>query len=344
MLRILNVAYPFAPVGPDAVGGAEQILFALDQALVAAGHHSTVMACEGSQVSGNLLPIATSCGDIDPAARNQVYTTVRQLLRTAAMRADLVHLHGIDFPAYLPPEGPPALVTLHLPVSWYPKDALHPTRQDTWFNCVSRSQERTCPADVNLVSSIPNGVPVEALSRVRHARRDYALMLGRICPEKGQHLALQAAHRANARLLLAGEVFPYAEHRAYFANDVRPMLDQHRRYLGPIGFARKRRLLSAARCLLIPSLCPETSSLVAMEAMACGTPVIAFGSGALPDTVENGRTGFIVENVDDMVAALHEVVAIDRERCRHTAVARFSQDRMTDAYLELYERLVTCTR
>jgi glycosyltransferase involved in cell wall biosynthesis len=169
-------------------------------------------------------------------------------------------------------------------------------------------------------------------------------MLGRICPEKGQHLALHAAHRADIPLLLAGEVFPYADHQAYFEDCVRPLLDRHRRYLGPVGFNRKRRLLSAARCLLVPSLCPETSSLVAMEAMACGTPVIAFPSGALPETVEHGRTGYIVDNADDMAAALQEVVAIDRQHCRRTAAARFSLHRMTNAYLALYERLVTCTQ
>jgi glycosyltransferase involved in cell wall biosynthesis len=344
VLRILNVAYPFAPVGPDAVGGAEQVLWALDQALVAAGHHSTVVACEGSLTAGTLLAVAMPGGNIDPAARAAVYTAMRRLVASAAMHADLVHLHGIDFHAYLPPEGLPTLVTLHLPVSWYPQDALRPQQHGTWFNCVSRSQERTCPADVNLVSSIPNGVPVDALSQVRHACRHYALMLGRICPEKGQHLALQAAHRADIPLLLAGEVFPYSDHQAYFEDCVRPLLDRHRRYLGPVGFNRKRRLLSAARCLLVPSLCPETSSLVAMEAMACGTPVIAFPSGALPETVEHGCTGFIVDNADDMAAALQEVVAIDRQHCRRTAAARFSLPRMTNAYLELYERLVTCTQ
>jgi glycosyltransferase involved in cell wall biosynthesis len=341
-LRILSVAYPFAPVSPDAVGGAEQILWALDQALVTAGHHSVVVASDGSQTAGALLRVEMPRGNIDPPTRSAVYAKLRRIVAAAAMQADLVHLHGIDFHSYLPPEGPPALVTLHLPVSWYPQDALHPQRRRTWFNCVSCSQERTCQANINLVAAIPNGVPVDALSRIRHACRGYALMLGRICPEKGQHLALQAARCADMALLLAGEVFAYTEHRDYFDDCVYPLLDRRRRYLGPVGFVRKRRLLSAARCLLVPSLCPETSSLVAMEATACGTPVIAFPSGALPDTIEDGRTGFIVESVEAMAAALHDVVAIDREYCRRRASERFSLRRMTDAYLALYRRLVTC--
>ncbi|HEY7579931.1 MAG TPA: glycosyltransferase family 4 protein [Acetobacteraceae bacterium] len=344
MLRILSVAYPFAPVGRDAVGGAEQVLSALDEALVAAGHRSIVVACEGSVITGSLLPVPLPTkGEIDSEARRTGHMAVRRAIETVGRDADLVHLHGVDFHAYLPPEGKPVLVTLHLPVAWYPRGALQPGRPATWFNCVSRSQESTCPAEVNLVPAIPNGVPVDALSRFRHGCRGYALMLGRVCPEKGQHLALQAAHRAGMALLFAGEVFPYAEHRAYFEECVRPLLDRRRRYLGPIGFIRKRRLLSAARCLLVPSLCPETSSLVAMEAMACGTPVIAFPSGALPETVDTGRTGFIVKNVDEMAAALHAVASIDPEHCRRMASERFCLHRMTDAYLALYQRLVRCT-
>ena len=345
MLNVVNVAYPFAPIGPDAVGGAEQVLSAIDHALVASGHHSIVVACEGSEVTGTLVPVPRPPKrDIDGAARSTTHAAMRDAVASAAAMADLVHLHGIDFHAYLPPAEKSALVTLHLPVPWYPQDALRPLRSDTWFNCVSRSQQDTCPPGVNLVPAIANGVPVQDLSRNRHACRGYALMLGRICPEKGQHLALEAARRARVSLLIAGEVFPYAEHRAYFDECVRPLLDDRRRYLGPIGFVRKRRLLSAARCLLVPSLCPETSSLTAMEALACGTPVIAFRAGALPENVEHGRTGLLVENVDQMADAMHAVTALDRSLCRTTAIERFSVQRMTDTYLALYQRLSACTR
>jgi glycosyltransferase involved in cell wall biosynthesis len=343
VLRVLNVAYPFAPVGPDAVGGAEQVLSALDNALVADGHRSFVLAPEGSVTAGALVPIPRCHGsDINDSVRDARYSMVRQAITSSVLEIDLVHLHGVDFHAYLPPAGRPVLVTLHLPISWYPENALHPKRPGTWFNCVSHSQHRTCPPGVNLVPPIPNGVPVDALSQGPCPRRGYAIMLGRICPEKGQHLALQAAHRANVALGIAGEVFPYPEHRAYFERCVRPRLDKHRRYLGPVGFARKRRLLSSASCLLVPSLCPETSSLVAMEALACGTPVIAFPVGALPESIDHGRTGFLVENVEQMAAAIHQAITIDRAICRQTARERFSVRRMTNAYIELYRRLAAC--
>jgi glycosyltransferase involved in cell wall biosynthesis len=140
-------------------------------------------------------------------------------------------------------------------------------------------------------------------------------------------------------LLLGGAVFGYDAHRTYFESEVAPLLDRYRRWLGPIGYARKRRLLAASRCVLIPSLAPETSSLVAMEAAAAGTPVIAFPSGALADIVEHGRTGFLVETMAEMAEAIRRVGQIDPDECRRVARARFSLARTTAAYLDLYQRV-----
>jgi glycosyltransferase involved in cell wall biosynthesis len=324
------------------VGGAEQILSALDRALVRAGHRSIVVACEGSDTAGILLAHPFPAGEIDPQAREAAHAAMRASMAAALRRwpVDLIHLHGIDFPAYLPTPGPPCLVTLHLPPSWYPDEALHPSRPDTWLHCVSAAQHRACPPGACLLPPIPNGVPVDTLSAHRHASRGFALTLGRICPEKGQHLALAAAHAAGVPLLLAGEVFPYAAHQDYFAAEIAPRLDNRRRWIGAVGFARKRRLLSAARCLLVPSLAAETASLVAMEALACGTPVIAFPSGALADLVEPGRTGFLVRDAAEMAAAISRTDEIDPETCRRTARDRFSEQAMVDAYLACYAALV----
>src|SRR5205085_11918601 len=164
----------------------------------------------------------------------------------------------------------------------------------------------------------------------RHAKRNFVLALGRVCPEKGFHLALDAAERAGVPLLIAGQVFPYPAHQAYFAEQIRPRLGREARFLGPVGFARKRRLLSAARCLLVPSLVAETGSLVAMEALACGTPIIAFPAGVLGDLVEPGVTGFLVKDTEEMAEAIVLADKIDPERCREAARRRFSLDRMLE--------------
>lgn len=339
-LTVLSVAYPLAPIGMDAAGGAEQVLAWLDQALVRAGHRSLVVACEGSAVAGRLIEVPREAGLLDDGARERAWRRHRAAIAGALERwpVDVVHLHGIDFHAYLPPPGVPALATLHLPPCWYAPEALLPERPDTWLHCVSQAQHAACPPTPNLLAPIENGVPLAELA-ARHAKRGFALFIGRICPEKGVHLAIEATKRAGVALLIAGEVFPYDVHRRYFAEELAPRLDRRRRFLGPVGFVRKRRLLTAARCLLVPSTAPETSSLVAREALACGTPVVAFPNGALRDTVEDGRTGFLVDGVERMAEAIHAAASLNPDACRAVARERFSLERMVEAYLALYRRL-----
>ncbi len=342
-LTVLNIAYPLAPVGIDSVGGSEQVLSSLDRALAAAGHRSVVIACRGSQVAGKLhsFPAPPMDGPITDAIHSFRQDAIRAITADVLRRerVDVIHMHGLDFYSYLPPPGPPMLATLHLPPGWYPPEALAPDRGETWVNGVSESQMRGVPPGPRLLPPIPNGVPVARLGAVQPRRCRFALMLARVCPEKGLHLALDAARAAAVPVLLAGGVFPYPAHQSYFHAEILPRLDRHRRYLGPVGFARKRRLLAAARCLLVPSLVAETSSLVAMEAAACGTPVIAFRNGALPEVVEDGRTGFLVDDVAGMAEAMRRVHLIDPAVCRETARRRFSTERMAAAYIDCYHML-----
>ena len=343
-MTILSVAYSLAPVGPDAVGGSEQVLTALDRALVKAGHRNIVVACEGSETAGELRSFAAPPmnGRIDGRCRVGKQRAMRRLIGEVLERepVDLVHMHGLDFHKTMPPPGVPVLATMHLPYFFYPSEALWPQRPDTWTHCVSASQMRDCPPSHLMLPPISNGVPVHELGRLRPRKCGYALMLARVCPEKGLNMGLDAARLAGVPMLLAGEVFPYPAHQQYFRDEVAPRLSRQRRYLGPVGFVRKRRLLAAARCLLIPSQVPETSSLVAMEAAACGTPVIAFRAGALPDVVEDGRTGILVDSTEEMADAIKRVGTIDPEVCRETARRRFTIERMAAAYMDRYASLV----
>jgi glycosyltransferase involved in cell wall biosynthesis len=343
-LTILNVAYPLAGVSPAVPGGAEQVVAMLDEALVRAGHRSIVIASAGSRCRGQLVTTPVPPDELDDCARARAQRWHRERIAAVLARVpvDVVHLHGLDFASYLPPPGPPVVVTLHLPPAWYPPAALRPDRPRTHLVCVSASQRALCPAYARIRATVDNGVP---LARLRPGRRKagYAVAIGRFCPEKGFHHALDAATAAGVPLILAGAAFGYPEHRAYARDVLAPRLVVPHRAIGAVGPRRKRHLLAGARCLLVPSLAPETSSLVAMEALACGTPIIAFRSGALVDLVEDGRTGFLVDDVGAMARGIVAAGELDPEACRRAAEARCSGEAMSRRYLELYADLAAET-
>lgn len=341
-LTVLSIAYPFAPVSLDATGGAEQILAILDSELVSRGHRSIVVACEGSKIRGELVAAPRPLGKLDDRYRQSLKLRYRQLIHQAlfAHRPDIVHMHGVDASAYLPDAGPPILVTLHLPPSFYADGAFEAFEsRGALYNCVSESQRRAFPGLSRMLEAIPNGIRIDDYA-YGAGRQPFALALGRICPEKGFHLALDAARLARVPMLLAGQVFPYEAHDRYFLGEIVPRLDLDRRFIGPIDLAQKRRLLGEARCLLIPSLVEETSSLVAMEALASGTPVIAHRAGALSEIIEDGITGFLVEGVEEMAEAIHRVDEIDEAHCRQVAENRFSAQSMASKYVEHYDAIL----
>ncbi|MBI5643569.1 MAG: glycosyltransferase [Deltaproteobacteria bacterium] len=338
-LSVLNVAYPFAPVREDTAGGAEQVLLLLDAALVRSGHRSFVIACEGSSVKGELFKTGKIEKAIDEDSRRRAHREYSEAIEKvlSEREIDVIHMHGLDFESYLPGGDRPVLVTLHLPPGWYKE--LNVKRPGTYFNCVSLSQARGAPPGLKLLPEIENGVPVKRLF-ANVSRRRFVMSIGRICPEKGFHLAMDAARALNIPFLLAGDLFGYDSHEKYFRKEIKPRLGHNCRFLGPVGFDRKRRLLSAARCVIIPSLVPETSSLAAMEALSCGTPVVANDIGALSDIVENGKTGFLVRDSEEMKCAIAMARDISSDVCRAKAEERFSSDIMTSRYIALYERLV----
>lgn len=344
-LTVLSIAFPFASVRPDGVGGAEQILSVLDHALVDAGHRSLVVACEGSQTAGRLYAFPAPKSNIindtqKETCRDHVQAAIDRAL--ASHPVDLVHMHGLDFYRYTLPPHVPVLVTLHLPIAWYPAEIWQHFAGRVQFFCVSHSQRHTCPPQLSNVVVIENGTELLPFAPAM-PRENFALVLGRICPEKNQHAALEAGMLAKIPILLGGNVFPYPEHRAYFEEKIRPLLNREpvrHKFLGPLGTEQKHDLLRRAKCLLHPTLAPETSSLVAMEALAAGTPVIAYHSGALSEIIEHGITGFLVNDAQQMAEALLNVHTLSHSACCATAERRFNRDRMVREYLALYESLV----
>lgn len=343
-LTILNVASPYVPVGAGSVGGAEQIVHRLDESIVASGHRSLVVASAGSRIAGTL--IATPPARlVDPETNARVWDIHRAAVAVAcnAHAVDLVHVHGVEFHRYLPPPGVPVLVTLHMPADWYPANEVSHPRPDVWFNCVSALQAAGFPACPSMLAPIANGIDIETFGGP-YAKRRFALYLGRISREKGVHMAIDAARCADCALLIAGEVFADQEAQAYFRDEIVPRFDHRRRFIGALGPERKRRFLAAARCLLVPSQFAETGSLVTMEAMASGTPVIGFSRGVLPSFISHGRNGFLVEGVEEMAAAIARSSEIDARACRREAKRRFSAEAMTKRYLAVYRDLAGALR
>ncbi|MFL5304409.1 MAG: glycosyltransferase [Polyangia bacterium] len=341
-LTVVSVAYALAEIGPDAVGGAEQVVSALDHALVAAGHRSIVVAPSGSRVAGmhvatGPVPTAFDAQTREAAGRAQAAALGRVL---DDVRADVVHLHSVDLHEHLPGCGrTPVLATLHLPVAFYPP-ALMARADDgrVALQFVSESQRRTAPPALAEAPVVPNGVGL-SLFRPRGRRRGFALALGRICPEKRFDRALRAAADARVPLVIGGRVYPFPDHVRHFQDHIAPRLGPGARFAGPLDLSRKRRLLAAARCLVVASEVAETSSLVALEALASGTPVVAWRAGALPEIVEHGRTGFIVDTEAELADAIVAAAELSGDACRRAAEVRFSASRMFESYVALYRQL-----
>ncbi|MBV9300852.1 MAG: glycosyltransferase family 4 protein [Acidobacteriaceae bacterium] len=337
-MNILNVAYPLLPVGPDASGGAEQILSLIERGLLARGHRSVVIAAAGSEIAGELIESAVVRGEITEEVRQNAQQVHRECIQRAlkTYSIDLIHFHGLDFYSYLPEEDVPVLATLHLPISFYPPEIFADRR--VCLNCVSEMQANSVPCR-NKPPVVCNGIDTERFRRVS-SKKEFLLMLTRICPEKGVHIALEIAHRLDVALIIAGPVHPFKDHEIYFSEQVRPKLDERRHYVGAAGSETKTRLLAEAQCLLIPSSVEETSSLVAMEAMSSGTPVIGLRSGALPEIIDHGETGFVVDSEAEMAEAVGRISEISPAKCRRTAQRRFDARRMVDEYIGLYRSVM----
>ncbi len=339
---ILFVAYPLLPVSDASCGGAEQMLWTLERELASAGIRTAVAACAGSRIHGQLLATGTAPQEPDQFERRE-HEHSQAVLEFCRMREfSIVHDKSGHFWPHAAQLDVPVVATLHLPRSFYPDGAFESVAPNVFFNCVSESQAESFRDLPNFAGVVPNGIALDrfpfAESRPS-SRRDYLLWMGRICPEKGTHLALDAARQAGMKLILAGAVYPFSWHRQYFEREVEPRLraaGQMAEFVEAPPFARKLELLRNARALLIPTLAPETSSLVAMEAMACGTTVIAFGNGAVPEVVADGETGFLVSDVEEMANAVARVDRIEPRRCRARVEAQFSAARMADDYLQLY--------
>jgi glycosyltransferase involved in cell wall biosynthesis len=350
MTRVLYVAYPLLQVHDESAGGAEQILWTLEREIARGGTQTTVAASAGSRVNGELFSTGEPCTQPDDyeRRRNQHEDRVVEFVRrrTREDKAfDIIHDHSGSFWQRAAELDTHVLATLHLPRNFYPGESFNRVPPNVSFNCVSGSQARSFADLKSLADVVPNGIALDCFESIggnaADTSRQGLLWLGRICEEKAPHLALDIAERNQMPITLAGQVYPFSYHKQYFEREVAPRLRAmpNARFVSAPPAELKRRLLREAQALLITSLAEETSSLVAMEAAASGTPVVAFRKGALAEVVREGVTGFLVEDASQAVSALRRVGSIRPEICVQHARENFSAARMAERYLQLYERL-----
>jgi glycosyltransferase involved in cell wall biosynthesis len=341
-LSILYVAYPLLAVSEESAGGAEQALLTVANEMIAAGHRTRLAAANGSRVAGELFATGEAAGAPDQFEKREREHNERILeyLRRHSREFDLIHDQSGSFFRVAAECRVPVLATMHLPRSFYRRELFEATAQNLFFNCVSKSQASSFEDLPNLLGVVQNGVALDRFALTR-AKDDYVLWLGRICEEKGPHLAIAAARRAGVSLVIAGQIYPFSYHQQYFEREIRPALSAKIRFVDTPLASQKVKLLRNARALLLTSTAEETSSVVAMEAMACGTPVVAFRRGAFSEVVADRQTGFVVETIEEMTAALEAVRGIPPEACRARVERYFSASRMAQQYEELYRRVLS---
>jgi glycosyltransferase involved in cell wall biosynthesis len=338
-MRIAQIAPLHEAVPPKFYGGTERVVSFLTEELVAMGHDVTLFASGDSMTTAQLEAIWPRALRLDPGIRDTLAPQIllMEKVYNRAQDFDILHFHMDYFPSSLfARQNVPFVTTLHgrldLP-ELKPVYAGLPTQ-----NLISISNSQRIPLnEANFIATVHHGLP-ETLLTPRDVTRSYVAFLGRICPEKRPDRAIRIARAAGQRLRLAAKVDKVDAD--YFSAEIAPLLGDDAQMIGEINDARKPDFLSGAKALLMPIDWPEPFGLVMIEAMACGTPVIAYNHGSVPEIIEHGVTGFIVGNEAEAVAALNQIETLDRGRIRARFEERFTARRMAQDYVEVFESLL----
>ena len=340
-MRIGMIAPPWFPLPPQRYGGIESVVSLLTEGLVARGHEVTLFASGDSETRAALSYVFARAPfeRMEDGGHLEIVHSLAAYLR--ADEFDVIHDHdGLAGRAMGAVAhrliGTPVVATLHGPADVDTQLALNALRADLHFIAISDSQRRGFP-DLDFAGTIPNAIDVEHMPYCTE-KDDYLLFVGRMTPDKGAHTAVDVAQRLDRRLIMAGKVNEGPE-REYFAARVEPRLSDRVRFLGEVDHDTKVRLYERARCTLFPIQWPEPFGLVMIESLACGTPVIATRHGSVPEVIEHGRTGFIVDDADGMVEAFAHIDEIDPAECRRAVEKRFGRDAFVTAHEAVYARL-----
>ena len=340
-MRIAQVPPLYEAVPPRFYGGTERVAAHLTDALVELGHEVTLFASAEARTKARLVVVRDEAIRLDPAPlKSDLAAHMFQLaeVRRRAHEFDVIHFHTdmIHFPMF-ETMADKTLTTLHGRLDL--KDLAGVYRSWPQFPLVSISDHQRLPlSSLNWAGTVLHGMAAD-LYRFHPRSEGYLAFLGRISPEKRPDRAIAIAKRLGRKLKIAAKVDP-ADQR-YFQDKIEPMIlgEPLIEFIGEIGDDEKSAFLGGADALLFPIDWPEPFGLVMIEAMACGTPVVAYACGSVPEVVEEGITGFIVRNEDQAVSAVRQIDRLDRATVRRRFEARFSATAMARRYLDLYARL-----
>ena len=343
-MKIAQVSPLYEAVPPKLYGGTERVVAHLCDALVELGHEVTLFASAEAETKAKLAPVRDQAIRLDPAPFKSDLASHLAMVHEVRRRADefdIIHFHTdmIHFPFFEDMAGR-TLTTLHGRLDIKDLDAVY--KRWPQFPLVSISDNQRLPLPwANWAGTVLHGLQTD-IYRYGAGDGGYLAFLGRISPEKGPDRAIAIAKALGMKLKIAAKVDP--ADRAYFDEVVEPLLHHPLiEFVGEIGDAQKPEFLGAAQALLFPVNWPEPFGLVMIEAMACGTPVVAYDCGSVPEVIEDGLTGFIVEGHDAAVQAARRAVELDRRAIRAQFELRFSAIAMARRYLDLYEEAVVPT-
>lgn len=343
-MRIAQVAPLYESVPPQQYGGTERVVSYLTEELVRQGHEVTLFASADSVTSARLAAQCSRSLRLDPHVVDRMAHHVLMLERVFAGAAefDIIHFHVdyLHFPLSRR-DTTAQLTTLHGRLDLPDLQPLFREFADMPVVSISNAQRRPLPAAYWL-GTVHHGLPGD-MYRLHEGAGKYLAFLGRISPEKRLDRAIAIAGRAGVPLRIAAKVD--AVDRDYFEARIRPLLKRPGiEYIGEIGDADKNAFLGDALAFLFPIDWPEPFGLVMLEAMACGTPVIAYHHGSVPEVIESGVNGFIVDGLEAAVKAVEQAASLDRRSCREAFERHFTVDRMASDYVRIYERLVDARR
>ncbi|MCA1457285.1 glycosyltransferase family 4 protein [Bradyrhizobium sp. BRP22] len=339
-MKIAQIAPLFESVPPRLYGGTERVVSYLTEELVRQGHEVTLFASGDSITSAELVACAPRALRLDPDVRDPVPHIMVMLdkVRERADDFDILHFH-IDYMHFPLFRGDAArsLTTLHGRQDLQDHMPLYLRFPDMPLVSISNAQRAPLPR-ATFAGTVHHGLPLDLHKPTFAPKGGYLAFLGRISPEKRPDRAIEIARRSGLPLKIAAKVDKVDA--AYFRDVIAPMIDGKQiEYIGEINEASKGEFLGQAAALLFPIDWPEPFGLVMIEAMACGTPVLAFRCGSVPEIIEDGLTGRIVSSIDEAVAALPAVLALDRKAVRARFEERFSSAQMAMQYLKIYQKL-----